>query len=302
MPAASSNPFLIVDGHAYAYRAFHAIRSLLSPRGQATNAIYGFIKMLGKMRNALVPTHLCVVWDGGLSAERRVLLPGYKAQRPPMPDDLEWQIEALKGYLVAAGVSSLCHEGVEADDWIGALATCGAAEGLEVVIASSDKDFMQLVGERVRLLNPNDKREQLWGDEQVRVKTGVLPNQIVDWLSLMGDAVDNVPGVPGVGPKTATELLLQFGSVEGIYARLAELKSERLRGALQAARQDVYRNLQVIKLHETLPEPFDEADFRLGSPDTARLRNLFDDWGFKGLRKELDDAVAEQPELIGLST
>ena len=192
---------LIIDGHAYAYRAFHAIRGLRSPSGQPTNAVYGFVKMLAKMRAAIKPTHLIVVWDGGLSAERTAVLPEYKAQRPRMPDDLKLQLDEMTGYLQAAGVSSFCRAGVEADDYIACLARHASDAGMSVVIASSDKDFMQLVSARVGLLNPGDKSGTIWTDEQVRAKAGVEPSQIVDWLSLTGDSVDNIPGVPGSGRK-----------------------------------------------------------------------------------------------------
>jgi len=133
---------LLVDGHAFAYRAFFAIRRLSSPTGAPTNAIYGFIKMLEKMRATLAPTHLLVVWDGGLAAERTAAHPEYKSQRAPMPADLEKQIEALQLYLPAAGLGSYCEDGVEADDWIAAMTRHALAAGLPVVIASTDKDFM----------------------------------------------------------------------------------------------------------------------------------------------------------------
>jgi len=155
---------LIIDGHAYAYRAFHAIRSLSSPSGRPTNAIYGFVKMLAKMRSAIEPTHLIVVWDGGLNAGRVSVLPEYKAQRPGMPEDLKPQLDEIAGYLNAAGVVSFCRDGVEADDYIACLARRAADAGMAVVIASPDKDFMQLVSARVGLLNPNDKSEMVWAD------------------------------------------------------------------------------------------------------------------------------------------
>ncbi|MBI3881320.1 MAG: hypothetical protein HY301_14810 [Verrucomicrobia bacterium] len=301
MPATPPNRLLILDGHAYAYRAFYAIRSLTSPQGQPTNAIYGFIKMLLKIRGALAPTHAAVIWDGGLAAARMALLPEYKAQRPPMPDDLGPQIDAIRRFLDAAGIASLCHEGVEADDWIGALTARAAAAGFEVIIASSDKDFMQLVAPGIRLLNPNDKTEQLWTDEQVRAKTGVNPAQIVDWLSLVGDAVDNVRGVPGVGPKTAAELLQTFGTIESVYQRLGEVKSERVRGALHASAAVVQRNRQLIRLHDELPAPFDPAALRLGAGDAGRLAALCDEWGFKKLKHELGAEEASQPELLSMN-
>src|SRR5271163_2883414 len=164
---------LIIDGHAYAYRAFHAIRELHSPDGQPTNAIYGFVKMLAKMRAAIAPSHLMVVWDGGLNAERIAVLPEYKAQRPEMPDDLRPLLDGIASWLQAANVASFCREGVEADDYIACLARRASEKNVPVVIASADKDFMQLVSACVGLLNPNDKSGTVWTDEQVRNKTGV---------------------------------------------------------------------------------------------------------------------------------
>lgn len=284
---------LIVDGHAYAYRAFHAIRSLRSPDGRPTNAIYGFVKMLAKMRTVLEPTHLIVVWDGGLSAERLAALPEYKAQRPDMPDDLKPQFDELTDYLKAAGVVSFCRDGVEADDYIAGLARRAADAGLAVVIASSDKDFMQLVSNRIGLLNANDKTETVWTDEQVRAKTGVDPSQIVDWLSLTGDSVDNIPGVPGVGPKTAAELLNQFGSVGALYERLDEVRSEKLRANLRAAEPIVRRNRDLVRLREDLPGEFSPDELAEKPADAGRLRELYRRWGFKSLLAALEEQARE---------
>ena len=289
---------LIVDGHAYAYRAFHAIRQLNSPGGSPTNAIYGFIKMLAKMRAVLQPTHLSVVWDGGLAAERMAALPEYKAQRPPMPDGLSVQIDEIQSYLAASGLASFCEDGVEADDLIATQARHVGERGAGVVIASADKDFMQLVSPRVGLFNPNDKSETIWQAEQVRAKAGVEPEEIVDWLSLIGDSVDNIAGVPGVGPKTATELLRQFGSVEALYQRLGRVKSERIRAALQAAEPAVRRNQRLIRLRDDLPGTFDLEIFSLRSGDPARLESLYMQWGFKTLLAELRASGARQGELL----
>ena len=294
----SASRFLIVDGHAYAYRAFHAIRHLNSPSGAPTNAIYGFIKMLGKMQALLAPTHQAVVWDGGLAAERLAELPGYKQQRPPMPDGLASQIDGLAGWLEASGIQSLCADGVEADDWIAALARVAAGADMPVVIASADKDFMQLVSPRLGLLNPNDKPEKIWTADDVRAKTGIAPEQVVDWLSLIGDSVDNIAGVPGVGPKTATELLSQFGSVDALYARLAEVKSEKIRARLLASSEVVRRNQRLIRLREELPRPFALADGVARAPDAARLAPLYEAWGFKTLLAQVTIPLAGQGMLL----
>jgi DNA polymerase-1 len=249
--------------------------------------------MLAKMRAAVEPTHLVVVWDGGLSAERVAALPEYKAQRPEMPADLKPQLDGMVGYLQAVGVASICREGVEADDYIAGLARRAAEAGVSVVIASADKDFMQLVSEKIGLLNPNDKTEAIWTDEQVRGKTGVKPSQVVDWLSLTGDSVDNIPGVPGVGPKTATELLNRFGSVDALYAGLSEVKSDRLRANLHAAQSDVRRNQELVRLRDDLPGAFLPADLATKPADAGRLRELYRRWGFKTLLTALGEEARD---------
>ncbi len=297
-PAGGPGRLLIVDGHAYAYRAFFAIRSLHSPTGLPTNAIYGFVKMLAKMRERLAPAHLAVIWDGGLAAERLAAHPQYKAQRPPMPDDLEKQLDEIVAWLAAENIFSGCRDGVEADDWIATLSRQAAAAGAQVLIASSDKDFMQLVSPQIGLVNPNDKSESIWTDEQVRAKTGVAPGQIVDWLSLVGDSVDNIPGVPGVGPKTATGLLQQFGSVKEIYARLAEIKSDRVRAALRASAEIVRRNQQLIRLRDDLPLEFSLEALPVKTGDAGQLQELYARWGFKSLLQEVLARSAPQGQLL----
>lgn len=279
---------LIVDGHAYAYRAFYAIRNLSSPSGQPTNAIYGFIKMLAKMRVAVKPTHTIVVWDGGLSAERQAALPGYKAQRPEMPADLGSQLDEIGRYLAAANVATFCGAGIEADDYIACVARAARRADWEVVVASADKDFMQLVASGVGLLNPNDKSETIWSAAQVRAKTGVAPEQIVDWLSLVGDSVDNIPGVPGVGPKTAMELLRQFGSVAELYRRLDEVKSVRIRAKLQSAEADVRRNQKLVRLQDDLACEFSPAALAEQPGNAGQLAELFGAWGFRSMRAEIE--------------
>ena len=289
---------LIVDGHAYAYRAFHAIRKLNAPDGAPTNAIYGFIKMFLKMEATLQPTHHAVVWDGGLCAKRMEALPEYKEHRPPMPDDLERQLPEIEAFLEASNVPSFINEGIEADDWIASQTCCAVRAGAEVVIASADKDFLQLVSPQVGMLNPNDKTETIWKEEQVRARTGLAPGQVVDWLSLIGDNVDNIPGVPGVGGKTATDLLNQFGSIDELYARLAEVKSERIRSSLAAAMTNVRRNQKLIRLHTDLPCDFQLPALAVRAPDAARLRPLYQKWGFKTLLAQLETAPANQGELL----
>ena len=281
---------LIIDGHAFAYRAFYAIRGLTSPSGQPTNAIYGFINMLAKLESQVLPTHAVVVWDGGLDAERVEELVDYKGQRDPMPDDMEVQLDEMVEYLEAEGWASVCDDGVEADDRIGQLARRAEAEGFEVAIASSDKDFLQLINDRVKMWNPADKSGVPMDADAVVAKTGVQPSQIVDWLSLVGDAADNIPGVPGVGVKTAAALLNEFGSVDGIYGRLAEVRRDKQRESLAAAEAVVRRNQSLVALKLDLPGESGLDDLRRGFQDSARLEKLYKAWGFNTLLKDLREA------------
>ena len=278
---------LIIDGHAFAYRAFFAIRGLSSPAGQPTNAIYGFIKMLEKLEASFMPSHTVVVWDGGLDEDRVEGLEDYKAQRDPMPDDMEVQLDEIVTYLEANGIASVCDDGIEADDRIGQLAKRAEEEGYDVAIASSDKDFFQLINDRVKMLNPADKSGEPMDADAVEAKTGVRPEQIVDWLSLVGDAADNIPGVPGIGVKTAASLLNEFGSVDGIYERLAEVKREKQREALAASEEAVRRNQALVALKLDLPGEPGLDSLRKGFENSAQLEKLYEKWGFKTMLKEL---------------
>lgn len=299
VPATASR-LLLIDGHAYCYRAFHAIQRLTSPTGQPTNAIFGFIKMLTKLRQTVKPSYIAVVWDGGLNAERTAALPEYKAQRPPMPPDLVAQLDEICAYLDAAGIASFRQPGVEADDYIACLARHAVNHGMDVIIASSDKDFLQLVSSKIAIINPNDKTQTLWTIERVQAETGVAPEQIVDWLSLVGDSSDNIRGVPGIGPKTAALLLNRFGSVNALYARLDEVTPEKLRTALESARELVMRNQRLIRLKHDLPCEFDVARLQPQPPKMDKLRELFTRWGFKSMLGELgsEQAVATKQVML----
>lgn len=287
---------LLVDGHAYAYRAFHAIRSLQSPDGSPTNAIYGFIKMLEKLRGLLSPTHVLVAWDAGLAPERVAQLPGYKANRPPTPEALESQLPQIEQWLSDVGLASWSRPKTEADDWLATYAVRATAAGWEAVIASSDKDFMQLVRPGIHLFNPGDKQERLWGSAEVEEKTGVQPEQIVDWLSLVGDSVDNIPGARGVGPKTAAELLKKFGTVEALYDRLGEIKSETQRANLLGAEQEVRRNQNMIRLWSHLEGGPELATLVPGDRRLSALRSCYRRWGFKSMLAEIESSLPEPPE------
>jgi len=296
-PSYGSGPrLLLVDGHAYAYRSFHAIRGLSAPDGFPTNAIYGFVKSARKLRELLRPTHIATVWDGGLAAERISLLPEYKANRPPMPDALERQLDQMMAWLEAEGIPSVCRDGVEADDAIATLARAAEKAGMNVVIASSDKDFGQLVSDRIGLINPNDKTGAVLTPADIAERTGVRPEQIVDWLSLVGDSVDNIPGVPGVGEKTAAVLLQKFGDCDRLFARIDEVEPGRLRDLLRGAAETVRRNRQMIRLNDSVSLDIGVEGLRPREPRSDELRRLYSRWGFKSLLAELDEALAKKAQ------
>ena len=294
-----SSKLLLVDGHAYAYRAYHAIRSLNGPDGAPTNAIFGFVKMLQKLELLLTPSHRLVVWDAGLAAERMAALPEYKAQRPPTPEALAVQFPQLIEWLGAAGWASFQQEGTEADDWIGTYAKRAEAAGWKVVIASSDKDFQQLVNEKVGMFNPNDKTEKIWGAADVEAKIGVTPAQVVDWLALVGDSVDNIPGIPGVGVKTAADLLKRFGTIDALLAGVGTIKHERLRVELQSAADVLRRNQLMVRLQCALAGGPELADLAPRPPVKPQLREMYRRWGFRSLLSELgEDGQVQQTDLF----
>ncbi|HOX03335.1 MAG TPA: 5'-3' exonuclease H3TH domain-containing protein [Candidatus Paceibacterota bacterium] len=285
--ASPERRLLLVDGHAYAYRAYHALQRLSGPDGAPTHAIYGFIKMLGRLRIDCSPTHWMVVWDGGLDAGRVAALPEYKSNRPPMPKDLAAQLPGMIEYLEAARVAWRQEDGIEADDAIASLCRQAVAQGAWVTVASSDKDFMQLVGERVGLENPSGAAGRRLGVSEVVEKTGVRPEQVVDWLSLIGDAVDNVAGVPGIGPKTASKLLAQFGSAEELYGRLSEVEPAAVREKLGSSQAVVRRNQGLIRLRSEVRVEMDWDGAAVRPGDEQRLRSLYERWGFRSLAAEL---------------
>lgn len=289
---------MIVDGHAHAYRAFFAIRELAAPSGAPVNAIYGFARTVNRLAQAIEPTHVFVAWDGGLARERMALWKDYKAGRPSMPEALEAQLDGMGEYLKASGYMSWMRDGVEADDAIARAALAGAAAGARVWIASSDKDFMQLVSDEVRLLIPGMTSGETLGPDGVKAKTGVNPTQIVDWLSMTGDKVDNIPGAPGIGPKTAAQLLQQHNSVEQIYQRLALVEPERIRKALAGAGETVRRNQSLIRLTPEAAGELSFEEFRTRPVDADALRALYSKWGFRSLLREAGGRDGECGDLF----
>ncbi len=286
--------FLLVDGSATMYRAFYAIRTLSTRAGLPTNALYGFIRMLSQMREVWAPTHWMVIFDGGSPPRRLEALPEYKAQRAPMPDALRSQIPLIERYLDCARVDSLRVNKEEADDVMATLATRASREGGEVLLATSDKDMYQLVDAQVHVVTVAGKPERM-DPEAVRAKTGVLPEHIIPWLALIGDTADNIPGVPGVGPKTAAALLGEYGSVDALMAKVESVARPKLREALQGHTETVTRNLELVRLETDLDLPFSWSDAVVRNGDHAALLSFFEEMEFGTLAKAL-----REPDLFDM--
>ncbi|WP_350432115.1 DNA polymerase I [Shewanella sp. H8] len=216
MPIIPNNPLILVDGSSYLYRAYYAPPHLTNSKGEATGAVYGVVNMLRSLLSRYSPSHIAVVFDAKGKTFRNDMYGEYKAQRPPMPDDLRTQIEPLHRIIHAMGLPLICISGVEADDVIGTIALQASKEGRATLISTGDKDMAQLVNEHVTLINT--MTDTIMGPEEVKTKYGVSPDRIIDFLALMGDKSDNIPGLPGVGEKTALAMLTGMGSVENILA------------------------------------------------------------------------------------
>jgi DNA polymerase-1 len=291
--SASAPAMILVDGSSYLYRAFHALPPLSTTSGQPTGAVRGVVAMLRKLCQQYPGTPVVVVFDAKGKTFREDLFEGYKAHRPPMPEDLRAQVEPLHALVRALGLPLLCVPGVEADDVIGTLAVQAAREGRSVLVSTGDKDLAQLVDDHVTLINTmNDTRLDAAGVVQ---KFGVTPAQIIDLLALMGDKTDNIPGVPGVGEKTALALLQRFGSLEGLYADLdAVAGMTGLRGAasvrakLESERDKAYLSRELATIRTDVP--LDPAEHTLvpAEPDRAALQKLYRELEFNSWREELE--------------
>ena len=220
----TNNTLYLVDGSSYIYRAYFAIRHLSSPSGQPTNAIYGFVQMLLKLIKDHQPQHLAVIFDAGRITFRNDIYPDYKANRASMPDDLRAQVGPIRDIVRAFNIPALELEGFEADDIIGALAQEYSSRGGQVVVVTGDKDLMQIVTERVTLLDTMKGKES--GVAEVLERFGVVPVLVPDILGLAGDSSDNIPGVPGIGEKTAIKLLQEFGTLDELLERAGEVKGK----------------------------------------------------------------------------
>ena len=289
---------LLIDAFSQVFRGYFAVRALSSASGVPTNAVFAMTKLLMKLQQEYGGCDGAFVFDKGKCTARLALAPAYKANRPPMPEDLRAQMEPIRNMIRAFGWPIVESEGYEADDLIGAAAVSNTDR--EVLILSSDKDLSQLINDRVKMLVPDrDGKGLLIRDiAATKEKFGVPPEGIVDYLSLIGDSSDNIPGVEGVGPKTAASLIAQFGSIEAMLSAPEIIAKENLRNKILNAKETLSLNRKLILLN--LAAPLDGASFTKADPDYGKIRELAQQAELKSILKELEkQAPAPEPKTSG---
>ncbi|MFH1497466.1 MAG: 5'-3' exonuclease H3TH domain-containing protein [Verrucomicrobiota bacterium] len=290
--------WLLIDGFNLAYRCFFAIPELTRADGFPTNAVHGWVKSIWRLTDQERPEGVLVFFDLGGAQDRLALLPDYKAQREEMPEALEKQIPVLKRLTRAMGLVGVEQDGVESDDLLASEAVSLATAGHEVLVVSSDKDFAQIVNDRIKIMLPPPSANPKLGwrtmdAEGVVAKFGVPPAVIADYLALVGDVSDNIPGLPGVGPKTAVKWLLEHGSIEGLIAAAASVKPDRFREVIAARADDLRRNLKLTTLNLALPV----QPGRPVPPDVDAVLGILGEMEMRGALAEAQRRYS-QPELF----
>jgi DNA polymerase-1 len=290
----------IIDAHSVIFQVFHAISDMSSPAGLPTNALFGFTRDMLFLRNEVKPDYLICAFDRSEPTFRDHLYPAYKAHRSPMPEDLKPQIPLIEQMLQAMRIPVVSQAGFEADDVIATVATRAAQMGLEVLVCTTDKDCRQLINNRIRLYNLR-KREFM--DQEALMKDwGVNPEQVIDLQALVGDSVDNIPGVPGIGIKTGAKLLQEFGTLDNLMANIDKIPGAKKQESLRACAESLKLGRQLVRLETEIPLEMNWEDWRLSEPDTGRLLALFQDWGFHRfadqMRSENRQRQVQQRELF----
>jgi DNA polymerase I len=288
----------VIDAMNYLYRAFHALPPLTTKAGMPTGAVYGFCQMLLRIEREHQPTHMCVVFDAPGRTFRDDIFTEYKAHRPPTPPELKAQFELAHQAVDAFGLAAISLPGVEADDVIATLVRIANAEKLAVVIGSSDKDLMQLCSDDVKLHDAVKNR--LLGLAEVKEKWGVPPDALGDLLALMGDSVDNVPGVPGIGPKTAAELITTYGSLDGVLANVEKIKGKKGQ-AIADGRAMLAIARQLVRLRDDVELPLGIADLRRAAGAPQKLRGFFTQFEFGRLLALLGEGAPDAKAEVGAS-
>src|SRR4030066_754275 len=283
-----------IDGSSFIYRAYFAIRGLSNSRGLPTNAVYGFINMLLKILNEKKPHLISIAFDPKGPTKRHEVFEAYKAQRPKMPDALSVQIPYIHRVVRAFNIPVIILEGYEADDVIGTVSKMGEADGYEVIIVTGDKDMFQIITPHIRVYDP--MKERFYSEADVVERFDVGPSRVAEVMGLMGDSIDNIPGVTGIGEKTAKELVSAFGTIENLLGHLDEVKKPKLRGLLQEQGEMARLSRELAIINTGLPLNIDYEDFKIKSPDNNKIIEIFRELEFSNLLKHFTPASSSRDE------
>ena len=281
----------LIDGTAYIHRAYHAIRDLTNSKGLPTNAVFGFTRMLIKLMEDRSPQYIGMFFDAKGPTFRHDMYKEYKANRPPMPEDMAMQIPYIKEITAAFNLPIIELQGYEADDLIGTLARAAEKEGYEVIMVTGDKDFMQLVTDKAAIWDP--MKENTIDLKTIREKFGIEPHQMIDVQGLSGDTADNVPGVPGIGQKTALDLIKTYHSMQQLYEKLETITKKKQRENLENFKDQAFLSRKLVTIDTAVPVDVELAEFKVSAPDKKKLGQLFKDLEFR----QLQQSVPEQADL-----
>jgi len=284
----------LIDGSSYIFRAFYAVRPLSNSKGLPTNALYGFTQMIMRLLKDEKPSHLAIIFDSKEPTEREEIFPEYKANRSEPPDDLVPQFPYFSQITEALDIHTVLQPGVEADDIIGTMAHAHEAAGGDVVIVTGDKDFMQMVSKHVTLLDT--MKEKRNGIPEVKEKFGVKPEEVVEVMGLMGDAVDNIPGVKGVGPKTAIKLIQKFHTVENLYKNLDKVEPGSLRQKLQEQKEGAMMSRNLVEIRKNIPLEYTLDGLKYVVPSPTKFAPLFQDLGFTRFLKDMSVPLSQSTD------
>ena len=281
----------LIDGSSYIFRAFFGVRQqLATSKGFPTNALYGFINMLQKVIREEKPDYLVVAFDSPDKTFRHKIYPNYKANRDAPPEELSRQFPYFEPLVKAYGLSSIRRPGFEADDIIGTLAKKGKQKGLEIVIVSGDKDMMQLISPHIYMLDTMKNKKFM--DKEVVEKFGVQADKVVEVMGLMGDSSDHIPGVTGVGPKTAAELIRKFGSIEALYKRIDEVEKKNVKEKLERDKENAFMSRELVSIDTEMDLEFNSDLMKLGKVDSAKLKKMFEEFEFVSFLEGMQDGTA----------
>ena len=286
----------LIDGSSYIFRAFFGVRQQLSTsNGFPTNALYGFINMLQKVIREEKPDYLVVAFDSPDKTFRHKIYPNYKANRDAPPEELSRQFPYFEPLVTAYGLSSIRRPGFEADDIIGTLAKKGQQKGLDIVIVSGDKDMMQLISPHIYMLDTMKNKKFM--DKEVAEKFGVQADKVVEVMGLMGDSSDHIPGVKGVGPKTAAELIRKFGSIESLYKRIDEVEKKNLKEKLERDKENAFMSRELVSIDTEMDLEFNSDLMILGKIDSVKLKKMFEEFEFVSFLEGMQDGTANSLEV-----